>query len=294
MSIQVPNGVVDIAVKDEAEAVAVAKKYLSYFQGNAKAWSCSDQRELRHVIPENRMRVYDIRKLLSVFADDDSILELRPEFGKAMITAFIRIEGRPIGVIGNNPEFLSGAVDADAADKAARFMTLCDAFNIPILLLCDTPGIMVGPEDEKTAVLRHATRLFVVGASVTVPTFMVVLRKAYGLGAQAMAGGCLSLPGFAVAWPTSEFGGMGLEGQVKLGQRARLEEVEDLGERQQLYERLVEDSYNRGKGVNAAHVFEIDDLIDPADTRKWLLAGLKAMPQSPPSFPSGKRTVDTW
>jgi acetyl/propionyl-CoA carboxylase alpha subunit/acetyl-CoA carboxylase carboxyltransferase component len=294
MSIQVPNGVVDIAVKDEAEAVQAAKKYLSYFQGDLEQWSCADQRELRHAIPENRLRVYDIRKLLATMADTDSVLELRPEFGKAMITAFIRIEGRPVGVVGNDPQFLSGAVDADAADKAARFMTLCDGFNIPLLLLCDTPGIMVGPEDEKTAVIRHAARLFVVGASLTVPTFMVVLRKAYGLGAQAMAGGCHSQPGFLVAWPTSEFGGMGLEGQVKLGQRALLEQVEDLEERQQLYERMVEGAYNRGKGLNAAHVFEIDDLIDPADTRKWLMAGLKASPRAP-SFPSSKRAmIDVW
>jgi len=294
MDVQVPNGVVDIAVRDEAEAVEIAKQYLSYFQGDIEEWKSPDQRLLRHAIPENRLRVYDIRKLLRTLADEDSVLELRPAFGKAMLTAFVRIEGRSMGVVANNPAFLSGAIDSDAADKAARFIKLCDAFNIPLLYLCDTPGIMVGPEAEKTGLVRHAARMFVVGASVTVPTFMVVLRKAYGLGAQAMGGGCHKLPAFVVGWPTSEFGGMGLEGQVKLGQRARLEAIGDLEERQKAYEAMVEAAYNRGKGVNAAHVFEIDDLIDPADTRKWLMAGLTAVPPST-SVPSTKGTcVDTW
>ncbi|XOV87824.1 MAG: carboxyl transferase domain-containing protein [Pseudomonadota bacterium] len=294
MSVQVPNGVVDIAVKDEAEAVAAAKKYLSYFQGPVDEWECADQRRLRHAIPENRLRVYDIRQLLQDLADTDSVLELRRGFGNAMLTAFIRLEGRPVGVIANDPSYLSGAIDSDAADKASRFMALCDAFDIPLLLLCDTPGIMVGPEAEKEATVRHAARMFVTGASVTVPTFMVILRKAYGLGAQAMAGGCHKLPGFVVAWPTSEFGGMGLEGQVKLGQRARLEAISDPVERQAAFNAMVEAAYERGKGLNAAHVYEIEDVIDPADTRRWVVGGLKA---SPPPAPRGERKrpcVDTW
>ncbi len=294
MSVQVPNGVVDIAVKDEAEAVAAAKKYLSYFQGPVKEWECADQRRLRHAIPENRLRVYDIRQLLADLADTDSVLELRRGFGNAMLTAFIRLEGRPVGVIANDPSYLSGAIDSDAADKASRFMALCDAFDIPLLLLCDTPGIMVGPEAEKEATVRHAARMFVTGASITVPTFMVILRKAYGLGAQAMAGGCHKLPGFVIAWPTSEFGGMGLEGQVKLGQRARLAAIEDPAERQAAFNAMVEAAYDRGKGLNAAHVYEIEDVIDPADTRRWVVGGLKA---SPPPAPRGERKrpcVDTW
>lgn len=276
MSVQVPSGVVDIAVKDEAEAVTMTKKYLSYFQGALDTWEANDQRLLRHVIPENRLRVYDIRELIDILADKDSVLELRPNFGTAMITSFLRIEGRPMGVIANNPAVISGAIDSDAADKAARFMKMCDAFQIPLLLLCDCPGIMVGPEVEKTGLVRHAARMFVIGANVQVPSYMVILRKAYGLGAQAMGGGNQRLPAFVVAWPTSEFGGMGLEGQVKLGQRARLEAIEDLQERQIAYERMVEAAYNRGKGLNAGHVFEVDDVIDPADTRRWIVAGMKA------------------
>lgn len=276
MSVQIPSGVVDIAVEDEAEAVVATKKYLSYFQGPIDTWKANDQRLLRHVIPENRLRVYDIRELIRILADKDSVLELRPEFGTAMITSFIRIEGRPVGVIANNPAVISGAIDSPAADKAARFMKTCDAFQIPLLLLCDCPGIMVGPEVEKTGLVRHSARMFVIGANIRVPTYMVILRKSYGLGGQAMGGGNLRLPAFVVAWPTSEFGGMGLEGQVKLGQRARLEAITDLKERTTAYENMVKAAYDRGKGLNAGHVFEVDDVIDPADTRKWLMAGMKA------------------
>jgi acetyl-CoA carboxylase carboxyltransferase component len=294
MSVQVPNGVVDIAVADEAEAVDTAKRYLSYFQGDLKDWECADQRLLRHAIPENRLRVYDIRKLIETMADTDSVLELRAGFGLAMITAFVRIEGRPIGIVGNNPTHLSGAIDSDAADKAARFMKLCDAFNIPILMLCDTPGIMVGPEVEKTGVVRHAARIFLVGASLTVPCFCVILRKAYGLGAQAMAGGNHNLPAFLVAWPTSEFGGMGLEGQVKLGQISILEAIDDPVERQIKFEELVEAAYNRGKGLNAGHVFEVDDVIDPADTRRWISAGLNGTSPERLNRRDKKTCIDAW
>ncbi|HIG44554.1 MAG: carboxyl transferase domain-containing protein [bacterium] len=294
MSVQVPSGVVDIAVKDEAEAVQMTKKYLSYFQGSLDHWETNDQRLLRHVIPENRLRVYDIRELITTLADKDSVLELRPEFGTAMVTSLIRLEGRPMGVIANNPQVLSGAIDSDASDKAARFMKLCDAFQIPILLLCDTPGIMVGPEVEKTALVRHAARMFIIGASLQVQTYMVILRKAYGLGAQAMGGGNHRLPAFVVAWPTSEFGGMGLEGQVKLGQRARLEAIEDPAERQAAYESMVAAAYARGQGLNAAHVFEVDDVIDPADTRRWLVAGLKAAPPATDTAPPRNPIIDTW
>ena len=294
MSVQIPSGVVDIAVADEAEAVQATKQYLSYFQGPLDDWQANDQRPLRHVVPENRLRVYDIRELIDILADRDSVLELRPGFGTAMVTSFIRIEGRPMGVIANNPAVISGAIDSDAADKAARFMKTCDAFQIPLLLLCDCPGIMVGPEVEKTGLVRHAARMFVIGANIEVPSYMVILRKAYGLGAQAMGGGNHRLPAFVVAWPTSEFGGMGLEGQVKLGQRARLEAIEDLAERQAAYERMVEGAYNRGKGLNAGHVFEVDDVIDPADTRRWIVAGMKA--NSPVTRTPQRRVpiIDAW
>lgn len=289
------NGVVDIAVKDEAEAVAVAKQYLSYFQGAIDQWDCADQRILRHLVPENRLRVYDMRRVLHTLADTDSVLELRKDWGFGMITAFARIEGRPVGIIANDPSHLSGALDVEACDKGARFMALCDAYNIPLVSLCDTPGFMVGPEVEKQGLVRHAGRMFVTAGSLTVPFMAFVVRKGYGLGAQAMTGGSFRAPLYTLGWPTSEFGGMGLEGAVKLGYRKELEAIEDPEERRKTYQQMVDRMYQRGKGVNMASHFEIDDVIDPAETRRWIVNGLDSHPlphwrDCPPKRPC----VDTW
>ena len=247
VSFQSPNGVVDILVEDEEEATTVAQKYLSYFQGAVKEWKAADQRLLRRAIPENRLRVYDIRTVIDLLADEGSVLEIRRDFAVGMITAFIRIEGRPFGLIANNPRHLGGAIDAPAGDKAARFMQLCDAFDIPIVSLCDTPGFMVGPEAEKTAIVRHVARMFVTGASLTVPLFGIVLRKGYGLGAQAMIGGGFHASFFTVAWPTGEFGGMGLEGYVRLGFRKEMEAIADPVERENYYKAKVAELYANGR-----------------------------------------------
>jgi acetyl/propionyl-CoA carboxylase alpha subunit/acetyl-CoA carboxylase carboxyltransferase component len=295
LDVQVRNGVVDVAVRDEAEAVAVARKYLSYFQGALKPdGACADQRELRAIIPENRLRVYDVRRVIETLADTASVLELRRGFGPGMVTALARIDGRPLGVIANNPAHLAGAIDSEGADKATRFMQLCDAFDLPILLLCDTPGIMVGPEAEKTALVRHAARMFVTGASLSVPFFTIVLRKGYGLGAQAMAGGSFRAPLFTVAWPTGEFGGMGLEGAVKLGYRGELAALADPAERKALFDQMVERMYQHGKAVSAASHFEIDDVIDPAESRTWILRALRSAPPPPPRVGKKRSCVDTW
>ncbi len=295
LAAQRANGVVDIAVKDEAEAVAVAKRYLSYFQGRIEQWDCTDQRVLRHLIPENRLRVYDMRRVLHALADTDSVLELRRDWGFGLITAFARIEGRPVGVMASNPAHLSGALDVEACDKGARFLQLCDAYNIPVVSLCDTPGFMVGPEVEKQGLVRHAGRMFVTAGSLTIPLMAFVLRKGYGLGAQAMTGGSFRAPFYTLGWPTSEFGGMGLEGAVKLGYRKELEAIEDPEERRKTYEEMVERMYQRGKGVNMASHFEIDDVIDPAETRRWIVAGLDANPLSHwRDIPPKRPCVDTW
>lgn len=278
VSMQGPNGVIDVLVADEVEAVRVAKRYLSYMQGSTTPWTCADQRLLRQLIPENRLRVYDMRKVIVTLADEDSLLELRSQFGIGIITAFIRIEGRPFGVIANNPLHLGGAIDAEAADKAARFMQLCNAFNIPILSLCDTPGFMVGPDAERTATVRHVSRMFVTAGSLSVPFFTVVLRKGYGLGAQAMAGGSFHAPFFIISWPSGEFGGMGLEGAVRLGYRRELEAISDPHERQAKFTEMVNASYARGKAINMAAYLEIDEVIDPKETRRWLMQGLRAVP----------------
>jgi acetyl-CoA carboxylase carboxyltransferase component len=294
MSVQVPNGVVDLAVADEAEAVQVAKRYLSYFQGPLTTWECADQRLMRRIVPENRLRVYNVRSVIETLADTGTVLELRPEFGVGMVTALLRVEGRSVGVIANNPMHLGGAIDSDGADKAARFMQLCDAFDLPLLYLCDTPGIMVGPEIEHTALVRHSSRMFLIGANLSVPFFTIVLRKAYGLGAIAMAGGSYKVPTFTVSWPTGEFWGMGIEGSVKLGYRTELAAIEDPEQRRIEYERMVARAYESSKALNNATHFSIDDTIDPAETRWWLASLLRSI--RPPLPRNGKKrpAIDAW
>jgi acetyl-CoA carboxylase carboxyltransferase component len=286
MSVQVPNGVVDIPVADEAEAVRVARRYLGYFQGPAADWECAGQEALREVVPLDRKRVYDVRAVIETIFDTGSVLELRRAFGAGIVTALARIEGVPVGLVANNPAHLGGAIDADGADKASRFMKLCDAFGLPLVSLCDTPGFMVGPDAERTATVRHFSRMFVTGANLSVPIVTVILRKAYGLGAQAMAGGSLKVPVATVAWPTGELGGMGLEGAVRLGYRKELAAAPDP---EALFDELVARSYERGKALSAATVYEIDDVIDPAATRHWIRTALKDAPRRERRTP-----LDTW
>jgi acetyl/propionyl-CoA carboxylase alpha subunit/acetyl-CoA carboxylase carboxyltransferase component len=294
MSVQVPNGVVDILVKDEAEAVDMAKKYLSYFQGSIATWEAADQRRLRHAVPENRLRLYDMRQIIDTLADIGSVLELRAKFGVGVITAFIRVEGRPMGVIANNPHHLAGAIDSNGADKGARFLQLCDAFDIPVLSLIDCPGIMVGPEVERTALVRHCTRLFNVGANMTAPFFSVVVRKSYGLGAQAMFGAGSLVGFFTVAWPTAEFAGMNIEGAVKLGYRKELTAIEDPEARRLEFERMTTVAYDSAKAVNASAGGGIDDVIDPAETRDWIAQSLKRLPPVPARTTKKYPYIDPW
>ncbi|MFT5166123.1 MAG: acetyl-CoA carboxylase carboxyltransferase component [Saprospiraceae bacterium] len=292
-AMQTKNGVIDVLVKDEAEAVSITKKYLSYFQGDVKDWKCADQENLQSLIPENRKFAYDVLKIIHRLCDEDTVLELRKDFARNMITAFARIEGKSIGIIANSTKDLGGAINSDAADKASRFMQLCDAFGIPIVSLCDVPGFMVGPDCEKTGMIRHASRMFLVGASLQVPILTVVLRKAYGLGAMAMAGGSLHSSFFTVSWPTGEFGAMGLEGAVKLGFKKELDAQENAEEQEALYEKLVQGAYRKGKAINAAAALEFDEVIDPKDTRKWITNALESIPEEDYKMGSG-RYVDAW
>jgi acetyl/propionyl-CoA carboxylase alpha subunit/acetyl-CoA carboxylase carboxyltransferase component len=294
MSFQVANGVVDILVEDEEEAVEVAKTYLSYFQGAIDDWEEPDQRRLRNIVPENRVRLYDMREIVSTIADKGSVLEIREKFGVGVITAFIRVEGRPMGVIANNPHHLAGAIDSDGADKGARFMQLCDAFDIPLLSLMDCPGIMVGPDHERTALVRHSTRMFNTGANLTVPLFGVVVRKAYGLGVQAMCGASALVGFFMVAWPTAEFAGMNIEGAVKLGYRKDLAAIDDPEARRAEFERRVEEAYDTARAANAATGGGLDDVIDPAETRRWIVNGLRRVPPTPPRTGKKYAYIDTW
>jgi acetyl/propionyl-CoA carboxylase alpha subunit/acetyl-CoA carboxylase carboxyltransferase component len=293
IDVQTKNGVVDLVAEDEIEAVELAKKVMAYFQGATADWTCPDQRLLRRAIPENRLRVYDIRALIELMVDDGSFLELRAAFGRGMITGLVRVEGRPMGLIANDPKLLGGAIDSDGATKAARFMQLCDAFELPVLSLCDTPGFMVGPESEKTAPIRHGSRMFIVAAAMSMPIFSIVVRKGYGLGAQAMTGGSFPASFFTIAWPTGEFGGMGLEGAVRLGYSKELAAETDPVAQKALFDSLVAKSYERGKAVNVAQTVEIDAVIDPVASRDWILRGLKSMkPRSP--HDRRRNYIDTW
>jgi acetyl-CoA carboxylase carboxyltransferase component len=295
IDVQHANGVVDLRVADEREAVAVARRYLSYFRGPVAEFAVPDQGGLRDIVPEQRKQIYRVREVLEALCDEDSVLELRRGFGLGMVTALARVDGRPLGVVANDPVHLGGAIDADAADKAARFMQLCDAFELPVLFLCDTPGFMVGPEAERTATVRHFARLFVTGANLDVPTGTIVLRKGYGLGAQAMAGGGFKAPLFTIGWPTSEFGGMGLEGAVRLGMRRELDAIEDPEERERTFQAVVAAAYEHGQGLNMAAYGEIDDVIDPADSRHWITTLFSETTGQWWRRPGKKRpNIDTW
>ncbi|TGL64180.1 acetyl-CoA carboxylase family protein [Leptospira sarikeiensis] len=270
---QAKNGVIDILVRNEEEAVIIAKKVLSYSQGNIKNTECKDQKFLRSLIPENRLRSYDIRSVIDTLSDTNSVVEFQKDHAKGIVTSLVRIEGRPLGLIANNPAHLGGAIDAEGANKAGKFLEFCDLLKLPILFLCDTPGFMVGPDAEKKGLVRKAAEFFQAGASLKVPVFTIILRKGYGLGAMAMAAGSFHSPVFTISWPTGEFGAMGIEGEIRTGYQKELAEVKDWKERQILFERLVAEAYERGKAINMASYLEIDAVIDPADSRKWILRG---------------------
>jgi len=290
-ALQHGNGVVDVLVDDEAEAVRVARHYLSFFQGRLAEWTAPDPLALRDVVPQSRLRAYDSRAALAGLVDDGSLLELRAGFGRSIHTALGRIEGRPVGLLASNPLHLGGAIDADAADKAARFMRLCDNYGLPLVSLVDTPGFMVGPEIEERAQVRHTSRMFIAAAHLRVPFLSVILRKAYGLGAMALTAGGFHAPSLTVSWPTGEFGGMGLEGYVRLGYRRELEALPEGPQREALFQRLVQERYEAGSAINMATALEVDAVIDPAQTRARLLALLQA-----PTVRAGEgeRLVDAW
>jgi acetyl-CoA carboxylase carboxyltransferase component/biotin carboxyl carrier protein len=296
IEVQNANGVVDLRVRDDHEAVASAKRYLSYFTGSrGSPASAPDQRLLRELIPEQRKRIYDVRRVLDTLFDDDSVLELRRGFGPGIVTALARCEGHALGIVANDPTHLGGAIDAAGADKAARFIALCDAFALPLLFLCDTPGFMVGPDAERTASVRHFARMFLAGANLSVPAGTIVLRKGYGLGAQAMAGGGFKEPLFTIGWPTSEFGAMGLEGAVRLGMRRELDAIEDPEERERVFAATVAAAYEHGRGLNMAAYGEIDDVIDPADSRRWIATLFSDCDRPWWERPGKKRPyVDAW
>jgi acetyl/propionyl-CoA carboxylase alpha subunit len=294
IDVQSANGVVDVRVADERVGTQVAKQYLGYFQGKLSSFVAPDAERLARLVPENRRRVYEVREVIAALCDVGSVLELRREFGRGMVTALARIEGRSVGILANEPKRLAGAIDAEGSDKAARFMRLCDAYGIPLVSLCDTPGFMVGPEAEKTAAVRRTCRMLVTAASLEVPLFLVVLRKAYGLGAMAMAGGHMHAPFFTVAWPSGEFGAMGLEGAVQLAFKKQLNAIADPVQREALLRKMADGLREQGKAINVASQLEIDNVIDPTETRSLLARGLRSLPTTRRERGPRRPFIDTW
>jgi acetyl-CoA carboxylase carboxyltransferase component len=292
VDVQAPNGVIDVVVADEAEAVSATKKLLGYFQGSLEDWVAPEQEPLREAVPERARRAYKVSPVIETIADEGSVTFLRERFAPEMVTALARIEGRPIGVIANNTMVMAGAVTSAASDKAARFLQLCDAFRLPVVSLVDTPGYMVGPDAEASGLIRRASRLLVAGGALSVPFVAVILRRAYGLGAQAMTAGSLHEPLLTVAWPGAHLGPMGLEGAVRLGLRKELEAIEDEEEREQHVREVTAAAERNAEALNAAQLFEIDDVIDPAETRGLIAATLAAAGETDRGH--GHRFVDTW
>lgn len=276
IEVQERNGIVDIVAEDEAHATLIARQLLGYFQGEVPDWDAAPQDSLRDAIPEDRRWGYPVRRIIETLADTGSFLELQRIYGRGIITGFMRLEGRPVALIANDCQQLGGAVDAVSAEKTARFLQICDAFSLPVLSLTDTPGFMVGPDSESQGAVRRMSSLFLAGSRLRVPIVAIFLRKAYGLGAMAMTGGTFVAPVYAAAWPTGEFGGMGLEGAVRLGFKKELEAEEDPVAREQLFEQLVARMYDVGRASEAASYLELDAVIDPADTRAVILRALAA------------------
>jgi acetyl-CoA carboxylase carboxyltransferase component len=292
IAMQAGNGVVDVVVADEAEATAAAKRLLGYFQGATPPGAAPDQARLREAIPARARRAYDVRPIVETLADEGTVTFLRERFAPELVTALARIEGRPLGIIANDSRHVAGAITSDASDKAARFLQLCDNFGLPVVSLVDTPGFMVGPEAEATGLVRHASRLLVAGAALSVPLIAVILRRGYGLGAQAMVGGSLHEPLLTLAWPSAHLGPMGLEGAVRLALRKELEAIADEAEREQRVRDLTAAAEENAKALNAAALFELDDDVDPAETRALVARTLAAA--GPGDRRSGRGFVDTW
>ncbi|MCG3189674.1 MAG: Methylmalonyl-CoA carboxyltransferase 12S subunit [Burkholderiaceae bacterium] len=284
-------GAIDLLVDDEAQATGEARRILAWHQGALPDAGAGDQRALRDAIPLGRNAVFDPRTIIETLADRGSVIELRAPFGLGVVTVLARLAGHPVAMAATDPRHLAGALDVAGCDKLARFMQLADAAGHPLVTLVDTPGFMVGPAVEAQGMMRHAGRVFVTAAALRVPVVSVVLRRGFGLGAMAFTAGHFHAPVATAAWPQAEFGPMGLDGAVRLGFRKELAAVEG-AEREALFERLLGGMRERGRALNVASHLEIDDVIDPAATRDWLLRVLATARRS--ALPPRRAFVDTW
>jgi acetyl-CoA carboxylase carboxyltransferase component len=268
---QAANGVLDVVVDDEAEAVAIVRRILGYLCDRTHPGAAHDQTALRTLLPDNDREGVNVRPVVETIADQDSVTWLRASWAPELVTAIARVEGIPIGVLANQSIHMAGALTTNASDKAADFLDLCQRWQLPVLSLVDTPGFMVGPESERTGLVRQASRMVTAGARLTVPLVGVVLRRGYGLGAQAMLGGSTHRPLLTVAWPRAHLGPMGLEGAVRLGMAKQLAAIPDNEQEAAIAEHTAA-FRKHAKALNAARFFEIDDVIDPAETRAVVAA----------------------
>ena len=263
------------------------------------SWSSADgtpsptHDTIRSIVPDNRRGIYDMRKVVHALADDASVLELRPNWAQAAITALARMGGHAVAVIANQPlSKIAGAIDADAADKLARFIQLADAFDLPIVSLMDNPGFMLGPAAERAGIARHHARPLMAQVHRTVPLFLVHIRKAYGLGPMAM-GGMFQPTDLRIAWPTVEAGGMALEGAAALIQRREQRDEGAAPSDREQRDALAAQMREGSLALSAARRFAYDEVIDPAETRERIVRMLDLLPR-PPARSAKKHYVDTW
>ena len=269
------SGVADLEVPDDQSCIDAIRKYLSYFPASntselpiTETDDPIDRRaeELYDIVPANPRQAYDIHKVISAITDDGDFFPMKPDFARNLVTGFARFAGRPVGIVGNQPKFLGGALDVNSADKAARFVWLCDAFNIPLLFLMDCPGFLVGSAVEKQGIIRHGAKMLFAVAEATVPKVTIVLRKGYGAGYYVMNGRAYE-PDYIAAWPTAEISVMGPEGAVNIIFRKQIEAMPE-EERNDARNNMVAMIREQISPYVAAGWSFIDDLIDPADTRQ--------------------------
>jgi acetyl-CoA carboxylase carboxyltransferase component len=288
------SGGIDLLIEDDEQGAELVRRYLAYFLIEQTEGVVSPTHEtIRSIVPDNRRGVYDMRKVIHALADADSVFELRPNWAISAITALARLGGYPIAIIANQPRSpIAGAIDADAADKLARFIQLADAFDIPILSLMDNPGFMLGPKAEQGGIARHHARPLLAQVNRTVPLFLVHIRKAYGLGPMAM--GSMQQPtDLRLAWPTVEAGGMALEGAAALIQRKEIAAAGGQQEAREMRDELAAKMRERSLALNAARSYSYDEVIDPAETRDRVIRMLSFIPK-PPARERRKHYIDSW
>jgi acetyl-CoA carboxylase carboxyltransferase component len=277
------SGVADLEVADDAECLATVRRYLSFFPSNntepVPSRPVSDPvdrrcEELYDIVPTRARRAYDMRDVLKVIVDDGDVFEMKPDWARNVVTALARIGGQPVGIVASQPKVLGGTLDVNSADKSARFVWLCDAYGIPLVFLQDVPGFVVGSAVEKQGIIRHGAKMLFAVSEATVPKVTVIMRKAYGAGYFVMNGTAYEAD-YIVAWPTAEIAVMGPDGMVAITMRKQLEQIPEGKERDAAKIEMAEEFRKNIDPYIAAGHAQIDDVIDPAETRHTIWKGLQ-------------------